>query len=256
MNLFRISVVSYLNSKPFVKGLSNSEYIKEHAILSMDNPAECARKVIQGEADLGLIPVAVLPQLGTYHIHTDYCIGAKGKVDSVFLYSDVPLHSIRKILADPQSRTSVALTKVLSTFFWKIEPEWEHVDQSNPDYLSRVHGDTAAVMIGDRTFEVKGRFRYSYDLAEQWMQFTGLPFVFACWAGKRELPESFIRHFNEALEQGIENRQEVIREEAENFPGIDVKEYLTNNITYVLDSSKRKALDLFLSLINRIGQNS
>lgn len=253
MNPFRISVVSYLNSRPFMLGLSKSGYMKEHAIITTDNPAECAEKVRKGEADLGLIPVAVLPELGEYHIHSDFCIGAKGKVDSVFLYSQVPVKEIRRIITDPQSRTSVALTKVLSRFYWKIDPEWIKAGSNGSDYLKNVTGETAAVMIGDRTFEVGDRFAYRYDLAEEWMQFTGLPFVFACWAGRKPLPDKFISEFNKALEFGVEHREDVITAEEKNFTGFNIRNYLLNNITYVLDSSKREALNLFLSLFNKLG---
>jgi chorismate dehydratase len=250
MNLLRISVVSYLNSRPFILGLNNSEYIRKHAIITTDNPAECARKVKSGEADMGLIPVAILPDLGEYHIYSDYCIGAKGKVRSVFLFSEVPVQEVKEIVADPQSRTSVALTKVLAKFFWKIEPEFKTTNDDN--YLTAVRDHTAAVMIGDRTFNVQNNFKYPVDLAEQWMDHTGLPFVFACWAGKMPIDPEFIKHFNQALEYGVEHRDEVIAAEKDNYNGFDVKDYLKNNITYVLDSSKRKGMELFLSLLQKL----
>lgn len=252
MKKIRISIVSYLNSRPFLRGLKDSAYISGNSELTTDNPAECARKVRSGEADLGLIPVAVLPELGNYKIYSDYCIGAKGKVGSVFLFSEVPLKEIKTIIADPQSRTSVALTKVLCKFFWKIDPEWISVEAYDSEYFRNVKGDTAAVVIGDRTFAIRDKFKFAYDLSEEWMLHTGLPFVFACWAGKNEISKEFLTEFNNALAEGVEDKSQVYKEESENYQGLNIRHYLENNITYYLDRNKQTAMELFLNLLSRL----
>src|SRR4051812_36736309 len=123
MDKIKISIVSYLNSKPFVYGIEHSDLLNE-IDLQQDIPSVCAQKLIDGKVDIGLIPVAVLPLLKEKYIISDYCIGAVGKVASVMLYSDVPLDRISSVLLDYQSRTSVTLVKVLAKNFWKISPEW------------------------------------------------------------------------------------------------------------------------------------
>ncbi|NQX96939.1 MAG: hypothetical protein HRT73_03545 [Flavobacteriales bacterium] len=95
----KVSAVSYLNTLPFIYGINNSE-VMEGIDLSLDIPSDCAKKLLSGEVDLGLVPIAILPQLKEYHIISDYCIGAEGKVDSVALYSDVPLNEIEYIYLD------------------------------------------------------------------------------------------------------------------------------------------------------------
>ena len=110
MEKVKISVVSYLNSKPFIYGLKHSELIN-NVELSLDIPSDCARKLLNGEVDLGLIPIAVIPKLKEHYIISDYCIGAEGKVTSVMMYSEVPLQEISTILLDYQSRTSVTLAR-------------------------------------------------------------------------------------------------------------------------------------------------
>ena len=90
MDKVKISVVSYLNSKPFIMGLLKSN-LADRIDLQLDIPAVCAQKLLEGKVDLGLIPVAVLPLLKEKYIISNYCIGAAGKVASVMLYSDVPL---------------------------------------------------------------------------------------------------------------------------------------------------------------------
>ena len=106
--MIKVSCVSYLNSQPFIYGLKNNSIINEIE-LSLDVPSVCAEKILSGKADIGLIPVAVIPQLKESHIISDYCIGADGKVETVLLLSDVPLEKIKSILLDYQSRTSVLL---------------------------------------------------------------------------------------------------------------------------------------------------
>lgn len=247
MQKIKISAVSYLNSKPFIYGLEHSP-IMEQIDLQLDIPSVCAAKLKEGTADLGLIPVAVIPQLPQHYIISDFCIGAEGKVASVMLYSDVPLNEIRKILLDYQSRTSVTLVQVLARHFWKIDPEWV---RAGTDYEQSVSDSTAAVIIGDRTFGLEGKYKYTYDLSEEWYKFTGLPFVFACWVSNKKLPEAFIASFNEALRMGLNKRPLIIEQiEATKKYATNVSEYLNKSISYELDERKKRALELFLSYLD------
>jgi chorismate dehydratase len=200
---------------------------------------------VDGTVDLGLIPVAVLPLLKEKFIVSDYCIGAVGKVASVSLYSNVPLSEITSVLLDYQSRTSVSLVKVLAKNFWKIQPEWVAASEN---YENTISGTTAAVIIGDRTFGLATKYKYNYDLAEEWQKFTGLPFVFACWVANKELPESFIEEFNQALQIGLDMRSELaIDLQKSNKYATNVEVYLRQNIDYDYDAAKKKGLELFLS---------
>jgi chorismate dehydratase len=246
MNKIKISVVSYLNSKPFIYGLEHSDLLNE-IDLQLDIPSVCASKLMNGTVDLGLIPSAAIPRINDSKIISDYCIGAVGKVASVMLYSEVPLLEIRTVLLDYQSNTSVNLVRILAKHFWKISPEWK---DTSADYENNIKDTTAAVIIGDRTFGLDGKYKYSYDLAEEWQKFTGLPFVFACWVANKKLPEVFINKFNSALKFGLDNRETLIDNlRKQNEYNTDIKEYLTRNIDYNLDKKKREALKLFLEYI-------
>ncbi|MEP7264588.1 MAG: MqnA/MqnD/SBP family protein, partial [Bacteroidota bacterium] len=80
----KVSVVSYLNSKPFAFGIENST-LRNQMEVTYDNPAKCAQRLIDGDADVGLVPVAVIPFIKNAEIISDYCIAAEGKVESVLL---------------------------------------------------------------------------------------------------------------------------------------------------------------------------
>ncbi len=238
----KVSAVSYLNTLPFVYGINNSELIDE-IHFSLDIPSDCAKKLLTGEVDLGLVPIAIIPQLEEYHIISDYCIGAEGKVDSVALFSDVPLDEIESIYLDYQSKTSVNLVQVLANKYWKISPKWIKATEG---FENEIKGKTAGVIIGDRTFKLSATFKYKYDLAEEWFKFTGLPFVFACWISNKELPKPFIQKFNNALKQGVNSIDNVIlNNKGGNISEDVLKQYLTKNISYFLDDNKQKAIKTF-----------
>lgn len=255
MSKIRISAVSYLNSLPFVYGLNHSR-LKDECEISLDIPSVCAEKLISGKVDVGLIPVAAIPQVANANIISDYCIGANGKVKTVCLFSEVPLYEIKTILLDYQSRTSVMLVKILAKEYWKIIPEFVNAEAG---FETEIYGTTAAVVIGDRAFtlsfgEGKGE---AFDLAEEWKNFTNLPFVFACWVANKNLPAAFISEFNRALKNGLDNIDQTLQE----FPPTvisseEAKKYLTENISYDFDTEKKKALELFYELSNKIISNS
>lgn len=210
-------------------------------------PSDCARKLLNGEVDLGLVPVAIIPLLKESHITSTKCIGADGAVETVCLFSEVPLDEIDTILLDYQSRTSVQLVQYLAENKWKIAPQWKAADA---DFISQIKGKTAGVVIGDRAFPLRGKFQYVYDLAEEWKEHHGLPFVFACWVSNRALPEDFISAFDEALESGLKNREEAIRQMADADHGILVR-YVQEVISYELDDKKRQAMKLFHAWLSK-----
>jgi len=246
MKPIRISAVSYLNTLPFVYGIKSSGFLTNYQ-MDLDVPAVCAQKLITDKVDIGLVPVAVLPALKNYHLLTNYCIGACGVVRTVLLVSRKPVKEIKRIYLDFESRTSVKLIKVLSDNFWKIYPEWL---PANPEVFSNIESIDAAVIIGDKTFEMRNHFPFVYDLAEEWQKFTGLPFVFACWTANKAIPQAFLAKFNEATAWGVSNIPKAIENTNYQIPkGINLLSYLQNDINYPFDESKKKALNLFLKYI-------
>jgi len=240
----RVGAVSYLNTKPLVYGFENGA-MKEQIVLISDYPAKIAAMLLNDEIDIGLIPVAVIPQMKEHYIISDYCIGASQPVASVCLFSDVPINEIKEILVDYQSRTSAALLKILLKKYWKIDPEL--IDTSN-GYQQNIKGSTAGLVIGDRALKQRKYSAYIYDLAEAWQQMTGLPFVFAAWIANKKLPENFVESFNKATAEGFAHIDEIVT--ATGFEAYDMKTYYRKNIDYHLDEKKLEALKLFLNYLS------
>ncbi len=256
MSKINVSAVSYLNTKPFLYGIFQHD-VQNDINMSLDIPSVCAAKLVSGEADLGLVPVAVIPQLSTPHIISDYCIGAVGAVKTVCIYSDVPIEEVKALYLDYHSKTSVALAKVLLEKHWQLSPI---LLDSEEGYIEKIGGTTAGLVIGDRTIGLSERFEYVYDLGQIWADYTvdagnpdscgkGLPFVFAAWVSNKKLPDDFIKKFNEALSIGLEQIPQLIYILPTQYFAFDLKEYFTKNISYTLDTPKKVALKRFLSEI-------
>ena len=243
MSKIKLTAVSYLNTVPLLHGLRQSE-VMDSIDLQIATPAQCALQLEQGLTDISLIPVAALRNISGYEIISNYCIGAAGKVRTVVLLSNDELHTVDTIYLDPDSRTSVMLVQILAKHLWKIRPSFKPYTEGQT-----IGKNEACVLIGDKVFAEEHRFACRYDLAEHWIRFTGLPFVFAVWASIRPLPTGFIETFDKALQYGAHHITEALsgplpcsRETA-----ID---YLTHNISYILDENKRKGLINFLNFLN------
>jgi chorismate dehydratase len=248
MNTLRISAVSYLNTLPFVYGIKHSGLLSNYD-LQLDIPSECARKFISKEVDIALVPVAALAKLKSYQLMNEFCIGAAGKVKTVLLLSQVPLSEIKTIHLDYHSLTSVNLVRILAEHHWNINPEWINLDELTEINLAKLE---SIVAIGDKTFLLDKEFSYVYDLAEEWKDFTQLPFVFACWVAQENVPAEILNTFKNALGWGIQHKLQSIDElfDAKRFPNVDLKEYYERNIDFIFDKQKHAAFNLFLKYLS------
>jgi chorismate dehydratase len=239
---WRIGAVSYLNTRPLLFGLEQSGLMSQIELIKT-YPAVIAQDLIDGKIDMGLVPVAVIPLLKEAHLVSKYCIGAESAVASVCIFSDVPMDQIDKVYLDYQSRTSVQLAKILLQQFWKKEVEFIKADEN---YINQISGTTAGVIIGDRALLARSNFKYVYDLAEAWIAYTGLPFVFATWIANKPIPAEFINAFDLANEYGLSHIDDVVASITDDDSAYDLNTYFTKNISYDFNEQKKKGLALFL----------
>lgn len=239
----KVSTISYTNTKPFVYGLRAFPELLEKAEIIYDSPAAAAFKLLNNESDLGIVPVAILPELPVSYIITDYCIGADGPVNSVFILSDKPIQKVKKIRLDSQSRTSNNLARILCDKFWQIRVIFIAADS--------LEVADAVVLIGDRTFYDRNQFDYQYDLSSEWKKFTGLPFVFAVWAANKKLDPDFISQFNQAMKWGVDHIDELLLELAP-VPGFDLGDYLKNKLSFEFTDEKKAGLERYLNYVHQL----
>ena len=242
---WRIGAVSYLNTRPLLLGIEQESFLKSIDLVK-SYPANIAQDLLSGKIDIGLVPVAILPQLSDPHIVSNYVIGANGAVASVALFSEVPIDEIKSIYLDYQSRTSVQLLKILLSQFWKKEVEFISATEG---YIAQISGTTAGVIIGDRALENLSKYPYVYDLSLAWKQHTGLPFVFAAWVANQPIPAAFMAAFDTANGYGLAHLDEVIALIPAQEQVYDLHKYYTENISYVYDEEMKQGLAAFLNFI-------
>ncbi|OAV44630.1 menaquinone biosynthetic enzyme MqnA/MqnD family protein [Lewinella sp. 4G2] len=247
-NPHRLVAVSYLNTKPLLYGLLRSS-VQDQLEMDLAIPSECARRLVAGEADIGLVPVAIIPELPSAHIISDYCIGTNGPVATVCIYGDVPIHEMTAIYLDHHSRTSAMLTRLLLEEYWSRAPT---ILAAKPGYIDSIGGTVGGLVIGDRAIGLNRRFAYTYDLGEAWLQHTGLPFVFAAWVATKPLPPNFTEAFNRALASGLEHLPELQLLLSSPDPEFSLVDYFNRHIDYRFDEPKQRALDRFLTYVRSV----
>jgi chorismate dehydratase len=241
----RLGAVGYLNARPLVYGLETSPQFD----LRFDVPSKCAELLHEGAIDLGLIPSIEYNHPITrteYAIVPDLAIASSGPVASVAIYSRKPIADVRSIALDTSSRTSVALVRVLCKREFKIVPRLEH---RGPDLDEMLAACDAALIIGDNALMRDGDGSIEkVDLGEVWMRTTGLPFVYAFWAGRHGcLSARDVEVLQGARDRGLQHTSEIAREYFDTLPDRQAMgaRYLRDNIKYSLGAQERAGLELF-----------
>jgi chorismate dehydratase len=226
MKKVRLSAVSYLNTKPFLYGIFKHK-ISLDLDIQLDIPSVCAEKLQRGEADIALVPVAIIPYLSHPKIVTDYCIATRGKVRTVCLFGESPIETWDNLYLDFHSRSSVQMTKMLLEKHWRTQP---NLLQSQEGYIDKIKGTTGGLVIGDRTFSLHERF----------------PYVFAAWVTNGDLPKDFLSEFNEALSIGLDSIPQLVSLMPDEYAHFNLSNYFTENIQYQWDASKEESMTFFL----------
>jgi chorismate dehydratase len=249
-----VCAVSYLNTVPLVWGL---QYSPERALrdafdLRFALPSDCADQLASGRADIGIVPVIEMARQGLdYFPGTG--IACHGPVRSILLISKVPFKEIRTLVTDSGSRTSAMLSQVILAEKYGVRP---HV-LSHPADLPEMLGKAdAALLIGDAALRVdpatlpfETPALQTLDLGEEWVKMTGLPMVFAVWAGRKEfVREPYGQVFLESLRYGLAHMDDMVRIEssARQFDADLVRRYLTQHIVFELGEKDYEGMRLYI----------
>src|SRR5579872_5998342 len=177
----RISAISYLNTAPLMWDFEHGA--AEGFEIAYTIPSQCARELQAGAADIGIIPAAAYASIPGLSIIPGVAIASKQPVRSILLVSPKPMDDIRTVALDSSSLTSVALTRLLFEKFWGGPRDYH---SRPPDLDGMLAENDAALLIGDPALKVDRSRYYTWDLAEEWLRFTGKPFVFAFWAVRNQ----------------------------------------------------------------------
>ncbi len=198
--MLRLGQIDYLNTQPLYFTLDRHLRGPVHVVRGV--PTALNRALVADEVDLAPISaieaarhadhVVVLP---------DLAIASLGAVRTVLLFSwrpDPRELDGQVIAVSDHSATSVALLEVLCRERYAISAEFRPMPQDLEHMLSVAE---AALLIGDAALVEAVRHRafprpalgpnaiarpYIFDLGDEWLKMTGLPFVFALWSARRD----------------------------------------------------------------------
>ena len=221
--------------------------------LSFAIPAECADRLADGRADIGIVPSVELNRQ-KLEIIPGTGIACEGPVRSILLISKVPFEEIRTLATDASSRTSVALSRIVLAKKYGVEPQ---LFSQRPHLGSMLEHCDAALIIGDAALvlDLADLPFHVLDLGTEWTGMTGLPMVFAVWAARAEVPVQDPAPFMASLRFGMAHIEDIVRQEHPKL-GISealAREYLTRNIVFELGDREYKGLATFLQYASELG---
>lgn len=269
----RVAAIDFLNPAPLMWDFDHaprSVELRERYDVHVTAPSACARELIAGTADLGLIPVAALtPEL---RIVPGCTIASRRTVRSILLLvrqsAAADLAGVRSVAADTASRSSVAYAHVLFRHFLGTSPAF--VDH-RADPIEMLAQADAALIIGDpallareRRVEIEQAVGPCLwiDLAEEWHARTGLPWVAAVWAVRPEAltvntvsAAQLTADLLASRDAGLTHIEVLVKEWTPRIalPAETIRTYLTQNIHYDLNSACLESITLFRRLAASIG---
>ncbi len=278
----RISASSYSNTAPLIWSFLYGSRRGKYEMILDTAPSRSAELLSNNRVDAALVPVIAYQLIEDVRLIPDVCVGAKEKVRSVCLVTKgEDLEDIRSVSLDISSKTSVALTKIIFREFFGFEPIWKNAE---PNLEKMLDDSDCALLIGDPALVLSSEFgvrssesgnknqeepitdhrspitdhesritNYElriFDLVELWRKFTNLGFVFAMWMTRQK---HFGIDFAEARDEGLSHLEEIVSNYESEIPLShgDFKKYLAENISYSIDDSMQKGLELYFELAKK-----
>ena len=249
----RLAAVSFLNARPITYGLERHDAVDLH----FDIPSRCAEALARGEVDLALLPFASYASHAAggdeLRIVPGVAVAGRGPVRTVLLVGEVPWEKMTHIALDSASRSSALLLRLL-TREKGLGPTFEEGEHEKIAEAAR--GELGALIIGDASFRAADRYEYVYDLGTEWSNLTGLPFVYAVWAGRAgvALPED-VGLLRQSLQSGLEHRAQIARAWAADrgLEPAPLEAYLAHNIRYRLGAEELSGAAAFVTRAHAMG---
>ncbi len=247
----QLGAVDYLNARPLVYGL---ELRNDLFSVRFDVPSKCAALLHEGSIDVGMIPsIEYLRGPAAYRIVPDCAIVSEAQVASVALFTTKPVEQLRSVAVDTSSRTSQGLLRILCYEAFGVDPEFVPMTPRIDDMLTRCE---AALLIGDPALYLDHAARgvRKVDLGEEWTKLTGLPFVWAFWAGRGGvLSDAALQALHDARTAGIQAADAIADAYCGSTRAALGRAYLRDNIKYRLGPRDQQGLRRYYELAEKHG---
>jgi chorismate dehydratase len=273
MGKLRISIVEFLNTAPLVWGFTDGP-LRGRYDLSFTVPSLCAEALRSGKVDVAIIPAIEYQRMDGLVMLPEMAVAARGEVRSILVLAKKPIDMVKRLALDTNSRSSVALTRLLCKGFWGISPEF--IDAA-PDPAAMLAKADAALLIGDPALRIRLKVDalaaktpdakegccggdpseqpvpgvdtlFVYDVAEQWREMTGKPCVLAIWAGRREVvTPDVVADFLASKAYGLSHIGQIAEGAALklDLPPRYLESYLRESINFSLDAANLEGLELY-----------
>ncbi|WP_158750666.1 menaquinone biosynthetic enzyme MqnA/MqnD family protein [Acidobacterium sp. S8] len=266
MSLLRVAAINFLNPAPLMWDFEHEPGKSRLALrysIHQTTPAGCADELMQGNADIGLVPVATYAFAPSMVVLPGCAIASLGDIRSIILVVRHPegVNHVRSVALDTSSRTSATYTRILFHKYWNAQTTFlSHA----PDLEAMLQNADAALLIGDPALlaledriarEQRTGEKLQYlDLGHEWHALTGTAWVSAFWAARPEglqdsgiAADAVVSDFQQSRDHGLEHIDDLVAEWSGRLavPSATIHEYLTRNIHYRLDDASIEGLRLF-----------
>jgi len=245
--------VSYLNANPLLAGFEAALPAPFSYAFRRAEPATCADQLAAGRVDASLVPVAALPGIPGAQLLPGLGIATRGPVTSVLIIAHKPLGELQTLAVHSASRTSAVLARLLLAERWGVYP----LPLPRPGSVNEMLREAdAALVIGDLALQVRGRTGLlEVDLAGEWREWTGLPFVFAVWATRPSAPAGFAEVAERSLAFAEQHWEELLPRwsAAHDVAAAEARTYLQERLYYRLGEDERAGMQEFLRRAERCG---
>ncbi len=216
-------------------------------------PARCADLLAERVVDAALVPIIEYQRMADVKVVPRVCVGSHSAVRSVVLVSKHDdLSQVRTVALDRKSRTSQVLVKIIFNEFVDAQPAWTI---SGSEVETMLKENDAALVIGDPGMTVTLPDVHVFDLANLWHRFTSTGFVFAMWMANSGTEARVNKvNFDSARDEGLQHLEEIVSANAElPLPAEEIRKYLTQNITFEVDESLQRGMELYFELAKKQG---
>jgi len=247
---FVVGTVPYLNACPLVDWFHFDG--KDSGVTVIDAvPSQLSKLITSGDVAVGLVStLQAIVQPGMFTVD-DVGVAATGAVESVRLFSKCPITSIESVALDHSSNTSNVLLQILLAKRYEKSCHFEH---HQPDLSFMTSSADAALLIGDNGYAKIDSFPFVYDLGQEWLDWTGLPFVYAVWTASNPIPPVLISHLHQAYDWGVEHLEFLagIRAAKHGTTVPRALHYFTEVMEYRLDQRHQDGLALYTSYVREL----
>ena len=230
---------------PLIYGINHN--LVEHEFgVSLGNLVQNAVRLREGEIEIGLISsLDYALKKESWQIVPHLCVASKNKIKHVQLFFKKGLKDIKTVAVDKNAASELFLLKILMREKFLISPDYIEMESDLENMLVDAE---AALLVGDQALNNYKANRNRIDLNDEWTDLTGLPFVYAFWAGREiTITQNDIKMLHSSFNLGYNNLEKISKDYAkkhqENW--VFYHDFLTQNISYSFSDQEKEGLNEF-----------